>query len=53
MQRSGKNGIAYTLEQVELIWHGIVFLHIRLTLKIRRINKYINNPYLGDMCLSI
>jgi hypothetical protein len=53
LQHAGKNGIADTLEQAELIWHGIVFLHIRHFLKIRRINKYNNNPYLGDTCLSM
>jgi hypothetical protein len=35
LQRTGKNGIADTLEQVELIRHGIVFLHIKRFLKIR------------------
>ena len=40
LQRAGKNGIADTLEQVELIWHGIVFLHLKRFRKIRRNNEY-------------
>ena len=43
LQRTGKNGIADTLEQVEPIWHGIVFLHTERFLKIRRIIKYKRN----------
>jgi hypothetical protein len=40
LQRTGKNGIADTLEQVELICHGIVFLHIKRFRKIRRNIEY-------------
>ena len=53
LQRAGKNGIADTLEQIELIWHGIVFLHIKRFLKIRRFNKCKSNEYLEDTCLSM
>jgi hypothetical protein len=34
LQRAGKNGIADTLEQVEPIRHGSVFLHTERFLKI-------------------
>ena len=53
LQRAGKNGIAYTLEQVEPIWHDIVFLHIRRFLKIRRFIKCNSNSYPADTCLSM
>jgi hypothetical protein len=35
LQRAGKNGIADTLEQVELLCYGIVFLHKRCIPKTR------------------
>jgi hypothetical protein len=53
LQRAGKNGIADTLKHVEPIRHGIVFLHMRRFLKIRRFNKCKSNEYLGDTCLSM
>lgn len=53
LQSAGKNGIADTLKYVEPIRHGIVFLHMRCFLKIRRFNTCEINAYLGGRCLSM